>query len=282
MNTVLEDTLVAESVALRGTAVAAARGVADQLRRAFRTQMQVDFKRDMHDIVTVHDKAAEKSIVARILDEVPDSVIIGEEGGTRGEGRVTWYIDPIDGTSNFARGIALWCVSIAAAIDTRVVAGVVYDPVADNLFSADLTGAWRNDQPLHAVASPVEAGATIVSSFPAAIDVKMFGDDALQAHRLLLENFQAVRNLGSGALNLAHVAAGWADATMGFATSPWDVAAGILILHQAGGRYRGYVQGDPYTPLQHAEDYFAVGRDAQYPTLESVIETLSRTRRSVD
>jgi len=275
---VLENTLTAESVALRGTAAAAARGVADQLRRAFRTDMRLDFKRDMHDIVTVHDRAAEKAIVARILEEVPDSAIIGEEGGTRGEGRVTWYIDPIDGTSNFARGIALWCVSIAAAIDGRVVAGVVYDPVADNLFSADLTGAWRNDEPLVAQASGAEAGATIVSSFPAAIDIKMFGDEALQAHRLLLESFQAVRNLGSGALNLAHVAAGWADATMGFATSPWDVAAGILILHQAGGRYHGYVQGEEYSPLQHAEDYFAVGRGADYPTLESVIATLSRTR----
>lgn len=278
MSEVLEDTLTAESVALHGVAVVAARGVADQLRRAFRTDMRLDFKRDMHDIVTVHDKAAEKAIVARILDEVPDSVIIGEEGGTRGEGRVTWYIDPIDGTSNFARGIALWCVSIAAAVDGRVIAGVVYDPVADNLFSADLTGAWCNDRPLTAHASKAEAGATIVSSFPAAIDVKMFGDDALQAQRLLLENFQAVRNLGSGALNLAHVAAGWADATMGFATSPWDVAAGILILHQAGGRYRGYVHGSEHTPLQHAEDYFAVGRDADYPTLESVIATLSRGR----
>ncbi|UUT34543.1 inositol monophosphatase family protein [Microbacterium elymi] len=159
-----------------------------------------------------------------------------------------------------------------------MIAGVVFDPMAENLFSADLTGAWCNGEPLSADASAAEAGATIVSSFPAAIDIKMFGDDALQAHRLLLENFQAVRNLGSGALNLAHVAAGWADATMGFATSPWDVAAGLLILHQAGGRYRGYTRGEQSAPLQHAEDYFGVGRGAEYPTLESVIETLSRRR----
>lgn len=269
---------MAESVRLRGVAIDAARSVGPQLLAAFRSTMRKEFKRDVHDIVTVHDRAAERIIVSAIRQAEPDSAIVGEEGGASGEGRITWYIDPIDGTSNFARGIALWCVSIAAAIDGRPIAGVVYDPVAGNVFSADLTGAWLGETPLRAQASAEELGATIVSSFPAAIDVRMFGDDALSAHRLLLENFQAVRNLGSGALNLAHVAAGWADATMGFATSPWDVAAGLLILEQAGGRFRAYVHGEQHEPPQLGEDYFGVGEGADYPTLRAVIETLSRRR----
>jgi myo-inositol-1(or 4)-monophosphatase len=275
---VREQTLVDESIRLRGIAVAAALGVGDELRAAFRNTMKMEFKRDLHDIVTVHDRAAEQTIVAAIRAAEPDSRIVGEEGGVSGDGRVTWYIDPIDGTSNFARGIALWCVSIAAAIDGTPIAGVIYDPVAGNLFSGDQTGAWLGDRPQQATPAADEYGATIVSSFPAANDVRMFGGDALDAHRLLLDNFQAVRNLGSGALNLAHVAAGWADATMGFATSPWDVAAGIIILEQAGGRYRGYVHGEPHDPKQLAEDYFAVGQAADYPTLRAVIETLSRRR----
>jgi myo-inositol-1(or 4)-monophosphatase len=268
-------TVEEESVQLRQTAIEAALSVGEQLVAAFRTGMDKDFKRDLHDIVTVHDKASEVKISQVILDAVPDSTIIGEEGGENGTGRVRWYVDPIDGTSNFARGIALWCVSIAAVIDEQIVAGVIYNPVADDLFSADLTGAWLNGEPLSTRASADEVGATIVSSFPNAHDLSLFGRDCLESQRELLENFQAVRNLGSGALNLAHVAAGWADATMGFETSPWDVAAGILILEQAGGFYRGYRRGVIDEPSFLAPDYFGVGAGANYPTLTAVIETLS-------
>ncbi len=271
-------TLEEESEQLLKTAKAAALSVGDQLIAAFRTVMAKDFKRDLHDIVTVHDKASEEQITSVILAAVPDSTIVGEEGGEIGTGRVSWHIDPIDGTSNFARGIALWCVSIAAAIERRIVAGVIYNPVADDLFSADLTGAWLNGQPLVARASKDEVSATIVSSFPNAKDMHLFGTEALAAQATLIENFQAVRNLGSAALNLAHVAAGWADATMGFSTNSWDVAAGALILEQAGGHYFGYSNGELDSPNFLAPDYFAVGRGADYPTLRKVIERLSSRR----
>jgi len=238
-----------ESESLRKTAEEAALSVGPLLMAAFRSAMDLDFKRDLHDVVTIHDKASEERIASVILGAVPDSTLVGEEGGRRGAGRVHWYVDPIDGTSNFARGIALWCVSIAAVIEGRVVAGVIYNPVAGDVFSADLNGAWLNDQPLIARATGDELAATIVSSFPDSQDLKLFGTEALNVHATLLHDFQAVRNLGSGALNLAHVAAGWADATMGFATQPWDVAAGVLILEQAGG--------------------------TDYPTLRKVVESLS-------
>lgn len=264
-----------ESDCLRKTAEEAALSVGPLLMAAFRSVMDLDFKRDMHDIVTVHDRASEEQIASVILAAVPGSTLVGEEGGSRGAGRVHWYVDPIDGTSNFARGIALWCVSIAAVIEGRVVAGVIYNPVAGEVFSADLNGAWLNNQPLFARASGDELAATIVSSFPNAQDLELFGTEALNVHATLLHDFQAVRNLGSGALNLAHVAAGWADATMGFATQPWDVAAGVLILEQAGGTYYGYSTGALKSPSFLSPDYFAVGRGADYPTLRRLVENLS-------
>lgn len=264
-----------ESDCLRKTAEEAALSVGPLLMAAFRSVMDLDFKRDMHDIVTIHDRASEEQIASVILAAVPDSTLVGEEGGSRGAGRVHWYVDPIDGTSNFARGIALWCVSIAAVIEGRVVAGVIYNPVAGEVFSADLNGAWLNNQPLFARASGDQLAATIVSSFPNAQDLELFGTEALNVHATLLHDFQAVRNLGSGALNLAHVAAGWADATMGFATQPWDVAAGVLILEQAGGTYYGYSTGALKSPSFLSPDYFAVGRGADYPTLRRLVENLS-------
>jgi len=264
-----------ESESLRKTAEEAALSVGPLLMAAFRSAMDLGFKRDLHDVVTIHDKASEERIASVILGAVPDSTLVGEEGGRRGAGRVHWYVDPIDGTSNFARGIALWCVSIAAVIEGRVVAGVIYNPVAGDVFSANLNGAWLNNQPLIARATGDELAATIVSSFPNSQDLTLFGTEALNVHATLLRDFQAVRNLGSGALNLAHVAAGWADATMGFATQPWDVAAGVLILEQAGGTYYGYSTGALDSPSFLSPDYFAVGRGADYPTLRKVVENLS-------
>ncbi|REJ07238.1 inositol monophosphatase [Microbacterium bovistercoris] len=262
---------VVESQQLRRVAVQAALGVGDQLRDAFRAPMQRDFKRDAHDIVTVHDRAAEQSITAALLDDVPDAMIVGEEGGTRGSGRVQWHIDPIDGTSNFARGLAYWCVSIAAVADEQVVAGVVFDPMAQNVFSADLSGAWLGDAPLRSDAAPDEIDATLISSFPNPKDTWLFGETAYEAQSRLVASFGAVRNLGSGALNLAHVAAGWADATMGFYTNSWDIAAGGFILEQAGGSIRGLAAGADREPFHLAPDYYATGVGGDYPTLTSVM-----------
>ena len=138
----------AEATRLLDVAIRAARLVEEPLRTAFRSGVDVAFKRDWHDVVTVHDKQSEASIYDFILGQVPDSTFVGEEGGHRGDGRVHWYVDPIDGTANFARGFAFWCVSIAAVVDDVPVAGVVLDPVAGHLFAADLDGATCNGHPI--------------------------------------------------------------------------------------------------------------------------------------
>ena len=268
-------TSVADSTVLLDVAKEAALAVETQLCAAFRSTMAFDYKRDLHDIVTEHDRASEQEIVSVITRHVPDSTIIGEEGGRQGDGSVVWMVDPIDGTTNFARGIAYWCVSIAAVISGRIVAGVIYDPVAKNMFCADLGGAWLNGVPLRANAVADEHKAVLLSSFPNPRHLKDFGERALAAQVELLNSLLAIRNLGSGALQLAHVAAGWADATLGFSTNPWDVAAGMLILEQAGGRYEGLDGGSSSAPAFLAPDYLAVGAGANYPTLDRVTRAMS-------
>jgi myo-inositol-1(or 4)-monophosphatase len=268
--------IIEQSKRLLAVAKKAAVGVQDYLEGAFRSDMDLGFKRDAHDVVTIHDKASEEKISKIIMAEAPDSRIVGEEGGVKGNGSVCWYVDPIDGTANFARGIASWCVSIGAVIDDQVVAGVILDPIARNLFAADLTGATLNGRPMVSRASPDEKRGVILSSFPGANHFKVFGKEpVLEAQFRMVSTYQTVRNPGSTALNLASVAAGWADATMGFRTNPWDIAAGILLVEQAKGRFVGYRDGKPVAQAHLANEYFAIGNDADYPTLTGVVQGLS-------
>ncbi len=266
----------AESSRLRAVAEDAARGVSPMLLAAFRTAMAVTTKRDAHDIVTVHDKASEVALAAAIRAAVPGSAILGEEGGLQGEGRVVWHVDPIDGTTNFARGLADWCVSIGVEVDGRLVAGVVHSPARGETTAADLSGAWRNGAAITAAARPDEAAAVLLTSFPNARHFEEVGDAAFAAHRLLVERFLALRNLGSGAIHLAALAAGEADAMLGFATHPWDIAAGVFILAQAGGRVTGLSAGEPVAATHWADDFVAVGAGADYPTLDRIARDLSR------
>lgn len=272
---------IEESRGLRTVAERAAQLMREPLLAAFRSIMDVDYKVDLHDVVTQHDKEAEVAIRAFILMEAPDSVVVGEEHGASGTGRVHWYVDPIDGTSNFARGIAFWCVSVGAAIDGEIVAGAVYDPVADLLFSADMSGAWLNGKPLRSRAIADERQATLITGYPVARDLRLDGrDQALANFGRLVETFSTLRRPGSGALSLCHVAAGWVDASAGFGSNPWDVAAAVLILRQAGGSYHpltlGKVEAD--TPDFMCPGYVALGDGADYPTLMGVARGISDGR----
>jgi myo-inositol-1(or 4)-monophosphatase len=255
--------------------------VREPLLAAFRSAIAVDYKVDLHDIVTRHDKESEQAIRAFILDQVPDSAVLGEEGGASGEGRVQWYVDPIDGTSNFARGIAFWCVSIGAVIDGEIVAGTVLDPVAGNLFSADLSGAWLNDRPIRSDAVADERRATLITGYPVSRDLRLDGRAAaLDNFATLAETFSTLRRPGSAALSIAHVAAGWADAAAGFGVNAWDVTAAMLILRQAGGSYRPFRLGKvgDDAPAHFCPGYVATGAGADYPTLQAVAERISAGR----
>ncbi|WP_309081210.1 inositol monophosphatase family protein [Zhihengliuella sp.] len=226
-----------ESRLLRAAAEAAATGVGDLLRGAFRSAMTATSKRNHHDLVTEYDRASEARIVESLSAAVPDSRFRGEEGGTHGAGRVEWIIDPIDGTSNFAHGVAFFCVSIAAVVEGAVVAGVVYDPVSGDLFAADAAGAFRNGERLAPRGADRESAASVMTDYPSAEAIEVDGHAALEVFAELVSAYATVRRKVSGALELAHVAAGWADLTLGFDTNPWDVAAGAFIVTRAGGTY---------------------------------------------
>lgn len=263
------------------TAIAAARLPGPDLLAAFRGDMRVDFKRDRHDLVTEHDRRAEAMIRDLIFREVPDSTFIGEEGGSTGTGRVGWFVDPIDGTSNFASGIAFWCVSVGAVVGGKVVAGAIFDPVADNLFCASAEGAWLNGKPLRSAGAAAEENATLVCGYPVTRDFRLDGKDlSLQRFGRMVETVATLRRPGSAALSLAHVAAGWVDAAMGFGANPWDVTAGMLIVEQAGGRYLPYALGKcpAGAPAHHHPGYLALRGGADYPTLQGIARDISRQR----
>lgn len=283
---------------LRAIAEEAARTVAPDLLAVFRAPMTISTKRDAHDVVTLHDRAAEEAIAAVLTAAVPGSVVLGEETGTTGttgstgttgdtdgtgdtgstdDPVVRWIVDPIDGTANFARGLAYWCISIAAEVDGEVVAGVVFDPVADHVFAADDDGAWLDGAPMHSSSGPDDA-ATVLTSFPVQQDLDLLGEAAaFDLLRDLTLRYRHHHSLGSGALNLVHVAAGWSDVTMGFATHPWDVAAGALVLERAGGWFRGFRRGEVVDRAHLADDYVAAGAGGSHAELVRRVQELSAT-----
>lgn len=263
------------STSYRLTAIRAAVATRAMVLKGFRRAIDKEFKRDAHDIVTFYDRAAEEIIIEEIKKDFPAARIVGEEGGEQVGEDPTWVIDPIDGTSNFAAGIPFWCVSIGVSVGGKLVAGVIYNPVENLLFSADEHGALLNDKPLK-VDSPADPlQATLISSFPNAKDFDLLGDNVFGVNEKLVKSFQASRNLGSGALNLAYVASGWADATFGFSTSPWDVAAGAFILEKAGGTFRSFVEGVEVDSPLEAVDYYAFGSEQPYEPLSDEVRRLS-------
>lgn len=263
------------------TARRAVEKVREPLLAAFRSQMDVDFKRDRHDPVTEHDRRAEAMIRDLIFKEVPDSTFMGEEGGSTGDGEVHWYVDPIDGTANFARGLAFWCVSVGAVIGNEIVAGAILDPVTGNLFEATTDGATLNGKPMQSRAVRQEKQAVLITGYPVSRDFEIDGEaQALARFGELTNTYAALRRPGSAALSLAHVAAGWVDAAAGFSVNPWDVTAAILIVQKAGGTYRPYdlSGGNTGSRIFEMPAYVATGQGADYPVLTRIADEIAAQR----
>ncbi|URN10078.1 inositol monophosphatase [Actinomadura madurae] len=224
---------------LAGIAELAARATGDRLRTAFRSRPQVDHKRDFHDPVTEHDRAAEETIRAVLDEHTPGSVVVGGGGGVQGDGSggVRWYVDPIDGTANFAVGLPFFCVSIGAVSGGELVAGVVYDPVRDDMFTASLGGATCNGEQIESRGASRDQGAVVATSYPSPHDLRGGREEALRRYGRIVDAFATVRRPGSAALTLAHVAAGWADVAYDSSINAYDIAAGLLLVRQAGGTY---------------------------------------------
>ncbi|GGT84000.1 inositol monophosphatase family protein [Actinomadura citrea] len=242
---------------LAGIAELAARATGDRLRTAFRSRPEVDLKRDFHDPVTEHDRAAEETIREVLAEHAPGSAVVGEEGGVGGgDGDLRWFVDPIDGTANFAVGLPFFCVSIGAAVGDELVAGVVYDPVRDDMFTATLDGATCNGEPIRSRGATRDETAVLVTGYPNAREMHRRGEESLRRFGSLVNAFATVRRPGSAALTLAHVAAGWADVAYGTSVNAWDVAAAVLLVRQAGGTYLP-LNGEPGGHDWEAPGYLA-------------------------
>lgn len=229
------------SVHLREVAAEAALAVAPDLLAAFRGTMDVDFKRDEHDPVTVHDKRAEERIRELLLRRVPDGTVVGEEGGRQdGSSRIAWYVDPIDGTANFARGLAFFCTSIGVTVDGEPVAGAIVDPVAGHVFTADASGAYLGGEALRPAGGRDEGRGLLITSFPNTRELAWNDPQTLPRFGELVARYGTVRRTGSAALTLAHVAAGWCDSALGTSVNAWDICAAHVLVRRAGAVYQGF------------------------------------------
>ena len=213
-------------------ALDAAREAGALLLAASLHPLEIREKGSRADLVTNADRAAEDCIARHLLGAFPQAALLGEEGGARdGMSGERWIVDPLDGTTNYAHGYPLFCVSIAYERDGALLAGVVYAPALGECFAAELgAGATRNGRPIR-VSSIARLGDALTCT---GFNPSDFERNA-PYFRAISHRAQAVRRDGSAALDLAYVACGRFDGFWEFGLSPWDVAAGTLLIAEAGG-----------------------------------------------
>ena len=224
-----------------------AREAGARLREYFAQGVETEYKGGV-DLVTVADRSSEKLIRERLAEAFPEHGIFGEEGTRdRLEAEFRWYVDPLDGTTNFAHGFPQFCVSlglahrpagIAPGEDGTLVAAVIYDPLRDELFAAERgRGALLNGKPMRVSRTPELAEALTATGFPSR---KRHDNPNIHFYQEFTLRSHGVRRAGSAALDLAYVAAGRLDGFWEFNLNPWDTAAGILLVEEAGGRVTGF------------------------------------------
>jgi myo-inositol-1(or 4)-monophosphatase len=188
------------------------------------------------DLVTEFDKRSEEVILSAIQREYPDHMILAEESGrNQAISEYEWVVDPLDGTTNFANGIPIFCVTIALFKNNSPILGVTYDPLRNEMFSAESgCGATLNGQPIHVSAKPHLEDAVISTGFP--YDLRTNPRNNLDQFVQFQLRTRTVRHLASAALDCAWTAMGRLDGYWEFAVQPWDVGAGALVVQEAGGR----------------------------------------------
>ena len=227
------------------TGIRAALAVGRVHRKYFRGAHSIQ-KKGPIDLVTEADLEGERTFRAIVHEDFPDHAVLGEESGaaeSTGRSRFRWIVDPLDGTTNFAHGLGLFCVSIALEIDGRIELAVVFEPVTEELFTAERgLGTRLNGQPVRVSERAQLVDALLCTGFPYSIrEERRAAQVAVFA--ALLGRAQAVRRLGSAALDLCYVAAGRFDAFWEEQLHAWDVAAGSLIVQEAGGTVTDYDSG---------------------------------------
>ena len=232
-----------EREALKAKAVEAARIAGTILLDHARAGVQIEHK-DEVNLVTEADRRSEQAIVDAIRKTYPEHRILAEERGleARGESPYQWVIDPLDGTTNFAHGFPLYCVSIALEYERQIILGVVLDPTRQELFTAELgRGAAMNGRPISVSKAPRLDAALLVTGF--AYDIRHSPDNNLNHFSRFSLRAQGVRRTGAAAIDLCYVAAGRFDGFWEMKLHPWDMAAGALIITEAGGRMSDFKGG---------------------------------------
>jgi myo-inositol-1(or 4)-monophosphatase len=226
-----------------GITVAIARDAGALVREGFGSVTRVDFKGAVNPVTQV-DQDVEDFILARLRAAFPDDAILGEESGQSGDatGMPHWFVDPIDGTNNFAHGVPHFCISIALRSWDEVVVGSVYDPLKDEMFAAYRGGGVTlNGRRVRVSTVDRLADAFLATGFPYTRRVAAFNNVQLLDH--FLRRSQGVRRMGSAALDMAYVACGRFDGFWEPQLSPWDVSAGALLVEEAGGRMSDFGGG---------------------------------------
>ena len=234
---------MADPTTLRDLALEVARTVAPELRRLAGRTPPDGTKSSATDLVTAADRWSEQQIVARLLDARPDDGILAEEETSlTGTSGVRWIIDPIDGTTNFVYGLAGYSISIGAEIDGEPVVGVIVDPALGNEFVAALgAGATCNGEPIRVSGQSDLAQALVATGF--GYDPDRRRNQAVGLVEVL-PRVRDIRRGGGAAMDLANVAAGRLDAYFERGLSPWDLAAGTVLVREAGGTI-GDLDGNP-------------------------------------
>ncbi len=209
------------------------------LKQGFGKVNKISFKGEI-DLVTDIDHLSEETIVNFLKEKLPGYDILAEEGRDSNAGSAfRWILDPLDGTTNYAHGYPCFCVSLALECDKNIVWGAVYDPMREELFSAETgKGAFLNNRKIEVSTTKSLERSMLCTGFP--YDVRKSSDDNLDLLGRFVKTAQAVRRDGSAALDLCYVAMGRFDGFWEMKLKSWDIAAGALIVQEAGGRATGF------------------------------------------
>ena len=218
-------------------AIEAAREAGKFLRYSICRVRTIETKKgEERNLVTEIDKASEEKIIGAIRRHYPHHAVLAEESGaSESPAEYKWIIDPLDGTTNFLHGVPIYCVTIAVERKGEVVAGVVYDPNLEELFTAEKgSGAYLNGKRIRVSQVSELIQSLLVTGFP--YDIAKNPDSAVEHFVNFLMEGQGIRRLGSAALDLSYVAAGRLDGFWEVNLNPWDMAAGVLLVREAGGK----------------------------------------------
>ncbi len=227
-------------------AIRAARAAGDSIVREMDrvSDISIDIK-GKNDFVTEVDRQAEHIIIETIKKAYPDHAFLGEETGKSGDSEYLWIIDPLDGTTNFLHGIPHFAISIALQYKERLDQAVIYDPVKQELFTASQgKGAQLNNKKIRVSSQKTLDGALLATGFPFREDQEV--DKFIKSFKALFPKIAGIRRAGVASLDLAYVACGRFDGFWEYSLKPWDIAAGALIVQEAGGISSEFTGGTDY------------------------------------